>query len=714
MKHRTIRRSNLAIPSVVLPWVVWASLLSPAKAADVPSDPALRAQITKYLEQARYAQPQISPDGRHLAVLSPVGHRQNLVVIDLETRQPVRLTTLTDYDVTEVRWIGSDYLSFSLGDLKAPGSAEFHDGGGVFVVHRSGGTVREFQPTVRAFFNSDQVSYPEFSILSTMGPDSNEFIASSNERSSEHSDLYRVNAATGRKTLLTFDRPGDVQQWILDSRREIRGAVIRRAKAAKSSQAEDDEDGKAFDRILVWRDRVGGPWREVADLGLQSGAIRPIAPDGEDKLWVVTSKGRDTSALYKLDLKTGALDSTPFVDNPRFDIHQDAARGRVPGLLLHPVTNKPFAVAINGDVPELYYLDDDLDTLHRGLQATFPGQQVSLQPTTGSRVLVSVSSDVKPQQVYFYDQQTKKLTRELNTRPDIKDGDLQPLRPFLLKTRDGLEIPGYYVLPKGHQAGQRVPTLIHIHGGPQVRADSHGPLSSSGVIEAQVLASQGFAVVLPNFRITPGLGKRVYFSGFGTLGRKMSEDHEDALKWAVEAGFADPKRVCIGGSSYGGYATLRALTKTPDLFACGVAGLVVSDLQLQLTSSRTDFAGSKSAVAHWRSLIGEKGSGWEQSKAVSPAFQLDRLKAPLMIWAGGSDRRTPIEQYHKVVDGMRALGKAPDVTMVKPEEAHGYYQLQNEVDLYEQMVMFLRRHVGTPKEAAPAAAPAAAASGPAR
>ena len=110
-------------------------------------------------------------------------------------------------------------------------------------------------------------------------------------------------------------------------------------------------------------------------------------------------------------------------------------------------------MAINGDVPELYYLDDDLDTLAprpaghlpraAGVAAADHGQ-----PRAGQRRRTS-----SPQQVYFYDQQTKKLTRELNTRPDIKDGDLQPLRPFLLKTRDGLEIPGYYVLPKATRQG---------------------------------------------------------------------------------------------------------------------------------------------------------------------------------------------------------------------------------------------------------------------
>ncbi|TXH46505.1 MAG: S9 family peptidase [Burkholderiaceae bacterium] len=687
----------------LLPLALSTGLTSVASAADERSDPAVREQIKKYLEPARYANATLSPDGRHLAVLSPVGTRRNLVVINLETREPKVITSLSEFDVMSVRWIGANYLAFSLGDMSAPGGAEYQDGGGLFVVHREGGNVREFQPTVRAAMNRGLGFLPRFSILSSVGGDSDEFIAVANERSREHSDLYRVSASTGRKTLLTFERPGRVVDWVLDHEQNIRGAVVLRELSGADAAAEPDEQagaeapkgGKVFQRVLMWRDVVGGAWRDVTDLGRGAKAIHPVAPAGEGELWVSTARGRDTTALFKMSLRTGKLEDAPFVDNPRFDIENDATGESVPGLMFHPVTRKPYAVAIEGDIPELYYLDDDLDSLHRSLQASFPGQQVSLQPSSGSKVLVNVSSDVKPQQIYLFDTQTRKLSHELDTRPQLKDGDLQPMHPFLLKTRDGLEIPGYYVLPKGYKEGQRLPTLVHIHGGPHARADLFGPGRGTGVREAQVLASQGFAVVIPNFRITPGMGRKIYMSGFGTVGTKMSEDHEDAMQWAVKAGFADPQRVCIGGSSYGGYATLRALTKTPDLFACGVAGLVVSDLELQLTSQSTDFGGSAEAIRHWRRMIGEKGTGWEQSRAVSPARQLGQITSPLMIWAGRDDFRTPLEQYERVVSGMKALGKTPDVMMVKDGEAHGYRKPENVLDLYEQMVLFLKRHIGT-------------------
>jgi acetyl esterase/lipase len=209
------------------------------------------------------------------------------------------------------------------------------------------------------------------------------------------------------------------------------------------------------------------------------------------------------------------------------------------------------------------------------------------------------------------------------------------------------------------------------------------------------VGTRGYAVIVPNFRITPGFGKKIFRDGFGKVGRQMSEDHEDAAKWAIDQGIAAPGRICITGASYGGYATLRALSKTPDLFACGVAGLVVSDLELQLTSQSTDFGGSAEAIRHWRRMIGEKGTGWEQSRAVSPARQLGQITSPLMIWAGRDDVRTPLEQYERVVSGMKALGKTPDVMMVKDGEAHGYRKPENVLDLYEQMVLFLKRHIGT-------------------
>ncbi|TXH46503.1 MAG: S9 family peptidase [Burkholderiaceae bacterium] len=653
----------------------------------LPSDPALRQQILKYTTPARYAMPTLSPDGRHLAVLSPVGGRQNLVVIDLAQRKAAAVTRMGDFDVVSVRWVGSNHLAFTLGDLEAPGGSDYQDGGGLFLVDRQGERFRELAPTQRAARARSLGRVPDLQITAMMGADSDEFLMSSNERSVSSRDLYRVSASTGRKTLLTFDRPGDVASWMLDESLQIRGAVVSRATEGDKPQRR---------RVLMWREVAGGAWREAADLGVGPAAVYPVAMKDDQTLYVSTARGRDTSALYTMSLRTGELSAQPVAADPRFDIQRDASGEAVPGIMFHPVRHRPFAIAIQGDVTTRQYLDEEMAALHEGLKKTFPGALVALQPSDGDRVLVTVSSDVQAAKVYLWDKSKRQLTEELVTRPELKDGDLQPLHPFLLKTRDGLEIPGYYVLPKGYKEGQRLPTLVHIHGGPHVRADSWGPMSTTGVREAQVLASQGFAVVIPNFRITPGLGRKIYDQGFGTVGTKMSDDHEDAAKWAVEAGFADPKRICIGGSSSGGYATVQAMVKAPDLWACGVSGLLVVDRELQLKSSVTDYAGNPASVKQWRRMMGQDGDGWDKVRAISPVYKLDQLKAPLMMWAGRDDTRTPLEQFKLLEEKMGELGKRPVVSMIKDGEGHGYRKPENRLDLYEQMVLFLRQTLQGP------------------
>jgi dipeptidyl aminopeptidase/acylaminoacyl peptidase len=165
----------------------------------------------------------------------------------------------------------------------------------------------------------------------------------------------------------------------------------------------------------------------------------------------------------------------------------------------------------------------------------------------GKKLLITSFSDVNPTRWYMLDEE-KNTLEEIGAARPWMDGKLVEQRPFLYKTRDGLEIPGYLFLPKGYKAGTKLPTIVHIHGGPTVRADTFGA-GSFGNREGQLFASRGYAVVVPNFRITPGMGNKIFSKGFGTIGRQMSEDHEDALKWAIEQGYTDPSRACISGAS---------------------------------------------------------------------------------------------------------------------------------------------------------------------
>jgi dipeptidyl aminopeptidase/acylaminoacyl peptidase len=232
---------------------------------------------------------------------------------------------------------------------------------------------------------------------------------------------------------------------------------------------------------------------------------------------------------------------------------------------------------------------------------------------------------------------------------------------------------------------------VHIHGGPAARADFFG--SGFGFMEAQLLASRGYAVIVPNYRVTPGLGSRNFYAGFGTIGRQMIDDHQDAARWGVAEGFADPQRICISGASYGGYATLMALARFPDTFKCGISGLMVSDLPLQLTSPAGDTSSSEIAVSFWNAMIGVKTTR-DTPADISPVNLADRIKQPLLIYAGEDDIRTPLEQTTRMIRALERAGNKPRAVLIKPGEGHGFGKTENNVELYEAIFKFLEESIG--------------------
>ena len=249
------------------------------------------------------------------------------------------------------------------------------------------------------------------------------------------------------------------------------------------------------------------------------------------------------------------------------------------------------------------------------------------------------------------------------------------------------------LLPNLVQTLENNPAFIH--GGPFARADYWGRFSF-GVREAQIFASRGYAVIVPNFRITPGFGGKIYYSGFGTVGRQMSEDHEDAVKWGISQGFVDPSKVCISGASYGGFAALMAMAKTPEMFKCAVSGLMVSDYKLQLTSQNGDTANNELGVKFWKKAHGSEDLSSQTVRDISPVFLADKIKGPVFIYAGEDDIRTPIEQTRNMIAALTKAGNPPKDVVIKAEEGHGFGKLENNIDLYNRMLKFLAEHLGTP------------------
>jgi dipeptidyl aminopeptidase/acylaminoacyl peptidase len=206
----------------------------------------------------------------------------------------------------------------------------------------------------------------------------------------------------------------------------------------------------------------------------------------------------------------------------------------------------------------------------------------------------------------------------------------------------------------------------------------------------QFLASRGYAVLQMNFRGSTGYGRRFWEASFKEWGGKMQDDVTDGVEYLVKQGIADPKRVCIYGGSYGGYATLAGLTYTPDLYACGVDYVGVSNL----------FTFMKTIPPYWKpylemmyAMVGDPEKDKDLLTKRSPALNTDKIKAPLMIAQGARDPRVNKDESDQMVAALKARGvEVPYI--VKDNEGHGFRNEENQFAFYEQMEQFLDKHIG--------------------
>lgn len=648
--------------------------------ATAPSAQELKPlTVEDLLKPAAFAGPTLSRDGRYFAVTVPVNGRRNLAVVDLETRKGTALTNFRDYDVLNVTWVGNDKLLYTLGQQNSPTGPGQFDGGGLFMVTRDGKDLRKLSPTVKELRDRNQYVYRGYELHRTLPDSDDEIIATGNQRDADSQDLYRLNVANGRATLITPDRPAYTTEWLLD-----RNMVPRVAESWV----------KDTTTYIVWyRKDEKSPWEELTRYDRAKGpTFVPLTFEADNQTMLVAyNGGRDTMAVFRYDPNAKKFGEI-VAEHPKFDMGADASGDRVPGVLRDWKTDNIIGYSVRAERPEIIYTDPAYQRLQKMIDAALPGTvNIFNRTPDGKKLLITSYSDTSPGKWFMLDEEKKTMEELFDSRPWIKPGQMVEQRPFRLKTRDGLEIPGYYLLPRGYKQGERVPTVVHIHGGPSVRADTFG--QGFGVFEAQILASRGYAVVLPNFRITPGFGGKNYYAGFGQFGRAMVDDHEDAAKWAVAQGFAEPGRICISGASYGGYATLMSLARFPETFACGVAGLSVSDPELLITSPAGDIPFSKAGVAFWLQMLGVDSPSKTASE-VKPVALAAKIKQPIMFYAGADDIRTPLEQTSGMVGALERAGNKPKKVIIKAGEGHGYGKVENNVELYNEILDFLDTTIG--------------------
>jgi dipeptidyl aminopeptidase/acylaminoacyl peptidase len=621
-----------------------------------------------------------SPNGRYLATTSSLAGRMNLVVLDLDERKATALTNYNNIDVGNLRWVGNDRILFQAIQLNAPTGQDSPRQGGLFVVSRDGKEQLQLAKTARQHARSGTGGFFAMTPVANIPGTTEEIIVAAVVANDDSFDLYRINLVNGRYRLLTAGRPSDrIERWLLDGKQVPRVAVARGR-------------GASTEEITFYRAGPDAPWRELSRYDTtKPPAFVPLAfdPDGKH-LYIASNEGRKNMAIFKYDPEQGKVVEM-VAQHPQYDLGA-SPNGEVLNSLRfgsEDGTGKLVGIRVDGDRPETVWLDESYAKIQATLDATLPNRTNTFSGTGRSkRFLVSSYSDTSPGRFLLFDSEKRSLEDIGFSRPWL-EGKLAQVRPFMLKTRDGLQIPSYYVLPRDHKPGTRVPTIVHIHGGPMARDVVQGGRfgSSFGVREAQILASRGYAVVLPNFRVTPELGSDIYYAGFGTYGKQMSDDHEDAVKWAIDQGFADPAKVCISGASYGGYAALHAVSRPTNPFACAISGLPVTDLKFQRTQA--DYAQSPAAVEYWRKLQGVKDFDDPLVREMSPLFNAERIKVPVFMYIGEEDARTPPAQARRMADALQKAGNPVKHFFVGKDEGHGYGVEATNIAKNEQLLKFL-------------------------
>ncbi len=597
----------------------------------------------------------LSPDGNLVAATGDVAGKTVLAIIDAPTHKPISRINVPDKTQLEwYKWAGSKRLLISIS-------------------------------TIVPYFD-DEVKATRLYVYDLAAAKLSE--VSRHDMGIEGDDLLFTDPA-GEYVLLSiqqtvYDYPS-VWRFPLDGTAARKGVLIQPAKNEIWEWYADDSGvvrmGLAFSadrKTKVWyRSAASENFRAIARLTEDS---------GEDEIWdmarIVTGSDdgyalkADASghvALRKFNYATRTPGETVYAA-PGWDVSDfDVDR-----------TNKPVWATYTDDRDHIAWFDPRLKALQARLERAVAGSDVVItsRARDDSRMLVWVGHEDDPGSYYLYTAATARL-EELNiTHPGLDPRQLAVPRPVSYVARDKTVIHGYLTLPRGRTA-RGLPLIVMPHGGPYWVRDK---LEYNG--DVQFLANRGYAVLQPNFRGSDGYGEAFDKLGEGQIGRGMQDDLDDGMDWAVAQGLADPKRVCMVGSSYGGYAALWAVIRNPERYRCAASFAGVTDWKKQLKYNGKFF--SPKSNRKWRARVTGEDGKFDLDQ-VSPQVQIARLTRPVLLTHGDADTRVTFKQFKQFRDAAAKAGK-PIETVVFAGEGHGFDKPEDEAKWLESLDAFLTKY----------------------
>ncbi|HYI41292.1 MAG TPA: S9 family peptidase [Allosphingosinicella sp.] len=620
--------------------------------AAAPAAPE-RIPIEVFGALANYASPEISPNGKHVVAEALSGKQKAVIVYDFDEGSSAftRINVGEKLEVMSTRWAGNRRILLSVfGTGKVLGFEVPITR--LFLKDLDTGALKELgRDKVEGLFGGDIVF---------VDPEGAYVLLSAQRSFFASPSVLRVDLATLKSKEVARAQSG-VWSWYADPSGIVRAGL-----------------GSDVDSWwLYYRERDSQSFRKIKgkrSAGMSLSNLEMLIPvAGSDKGYAIANKATGRYGVYRYDFLTDTL-GDPVFEHAHVDVE---------GIVRSNRTGEPDAVVFTDERERMAWLDKEMQAIQGRLDKALPGRvnRIVSRDAADNRMIVLSTTGSDPGAYYLYDRSKRTLAELAKSRDALAGKALAPVEPVGFAARDGLAIPAYLTRPIG-RGDKALPLIVMPHGGPFVRDKwTYEPW-------VQFLANRGYVVLQPNFRGSTGYGKAFVDAASGEFGRKMQDDLDDGVRWLVDKGLVDPKRVCIMGASYGGYAAMWAAARNPDIYRCAISFAGISDIRPMLRYNPSQWIAQR-YYRDWRDRI--RGDSKFDLERVSPLARARDIRIPLLLAHGKDDSRVPPSQSTRLHDALQKAGR-PHEYVLYPEEGHGFAKPENAVDFLKRVEAFLEKH----------------------
>lgn len=647
----------LAACLAILAAPVSAQIAAPGNAPTTAQTRPPKLPASAFAERSGYEDAMLSPDGK-LIVLIVTGYKgeAGIAFVDAATKKPLKLVVMPlARNLDWLRWAGNRRVLVSVGRSIAPRNADF-----------------VFSPLLVIDLDADGYK--------PIGDKKMKFLGG---------EVVHIDPE-GQYVLQSIYRPGNgypsVWRFPLDPAGQVKGGLVQSARIGVDDWYADSQGvvrmgiqtNKPGEFKVLYRPNDKEDFKTISTIRENSreseffDVVGIIS--GSDEGLILKKDESGKVVLRKYNYVTRTTGETVFAAPDRWDVDE----------VLLDRENRPIAAYYTDDRERVHWFSPEMKVLHERFGRAFKGKDVWITSRSrdNSRMILWAGNENDPGGYYIFDAAKGSIDLFYGEKGMLDPAELPLPQPITYTARDGTSIRAYLTLPLG-RTPKGLPLIVLPHGGPYGVRDK---LTFN--TEVQFLANRGYAVIQPNYRGSDGYGSAFADLGEGQIGRKMQDDLDDAMDWAVAQGYVDPKRVCVVGSSYGGYAALWAVTRNPERYRCAASFAGVTDWKQQLSYDARFL--SQGTNRSWKNQVRGEGGKFDMD-SVSPVQQVGSLTRPALLAHGEKDNNVPFRQFKLMRDAAALAGKPLEV-LTFPDEGHGFDKAENEGKWLDTLEAFLTKH----------------------